>query len=172
MRLLSGEQQENSICERMCECVCVCCLCMCVCMLRICCIVLLLLPPLVQPASSALFWSSLGHKTTTYLLARARLSSSPSLPFPSLCVCARVFIRRSYRLAIGFIWQRFVCLPACLPLLPCLGLAASRSPRFSQSSSHNFIQDKSVYHVLMPLSFYAAFFVPSFYYLFHFRNVN
>lgn len=40
---------------------------------------------------------------------------------------------------------------------------------FSQSSSYlprnNFIQDKSVYHVLMPLSFYAAFFMLSFYYL-------
>lgn len=154
-----------------------CVYCLCVCMLRICCIVLLLLPPLVQPASSALFWSSLGHKTTTYLLARARLSSSPplslSLSLLSLCLCESVY---SPLVSPG---NRFylaaVCLFACLPLpLLCflVGLAASRSPTFSQSSSHNFIQDKSVYHVLMPLSFYAAFFVPSFYYLFHFRNVN
>lgn len=144
----------------------------CVCMLRICCIVLLLLLlPLVQPASSALFWSSLGHKKTTYLLARARLPLCLPLSFPySLCVFVRECLFPA-RIA----WQSvlsgsglFVCLPACL----LVGLAASSSPTFSQSSSHNFIQDKSVYHVLMPLSFYAAFFVPSFYYLFHFRNVN
>lgn len=101
-----------------CASVCVCCLCMCVCMLRICCIVLLLLPPLVQPASSALFWSSLGHKTTTYLLARARLSFSfppLSLSLLSLCLCESVY---SLLVSPG---NRFylaaVCLFACL--LPC-----------------------------------------------------
>lgn len=90
----------------------VCVYCLCVCMLRICCIVLLLLPPLVQPASSALFWSSLGHKTTTYLLARARLSLL-SLSLLSLCLCESVY---SPLVSPG---NRFylaaVCLFACLP---------------------------------------------------------
>lgn len=97
-----------------CASVCLCCLCVCVCMLRICCIVLLLLPPLVQPASSALFWSSLGHKTTTYLLARARLALSPSHSLSlSVCLCESVY---SPLVSPG---NRFylaaVCLFACLP---------------------------------------------------------
>lgn len=98
--------------------VCVCNLYVCVFMLRVCCIVLLLLLPLLPPVlavSSALFWSSLGHKTTTYLLARACLALSVCVQ----CVCVRVFIPRSYRLAIGFIWQWFVCLSACLCHCPC-----------------------------------------------------
>lgn len=146
-----------------------CCQYVCVFMLRVCCIVLLLLLPLlppVLPASSALFWSSLGHKTTAYLLARACLSLSVCV---CMCVCACVYSplvshgNRFYLAAVCL----FACLPLPLSLLcPLVGLAA-RSPTFSQSSSHNFIQDKSVYHVLMLLSFYAAFFVPSFYYLFH-----
>lgn len=105
---------------RVCECV----LPVCVCMLRICCIVLLLLPPLVQPASSALFWSSLGHKTTTYLLARARLSLSLSLPplslsLLSLCLCESVYSplvspgNRFYLAAVCL----FACLPASASLL-------------------------------------------------------
>jgi len=56
----------------------------------------------------------------------------------------------------------------------CCLLSAST---FSQPSSYlprnNFIEDKSVYHVLIPLSFYAAFFMLlSFYYLSFAFNVN
>lgn len=114
--------------------VCTACVCVCVCMLRICCIVLLLLPPLVQPASSALFWSSLGHKTTTYLLARARLSLSLpplSLSLLSMCLCESVY---SPLVSPG---NRFylaaVCLFACLPASASLSVSLPRVRLHSRS---------------------------------------
>lgn len=65
-----------------------------------------------------------------------------------------------------------VCLPGILSLFLSVWLSAWAAAYIVLVflvvifAGHYFIQDKNVYHVLMLLSLYAAFFMPSFYYLF------